>query len=138
MRRAAREITFKFIFEYLFLHEKRDLSTLTAASVEQLDENDIIYVNTVYDGVIEKYDDIMARIAKHSGSFKPERIYKIDLAILILAVYEIAYMSDIPYGATANEAVELAKIYSTENSGGYVNGLLSSIIKEVSTECQQK
>mgnify|MGYP002516849677 CR=1 FL=1 len=56
-----------------------------------------------------------------------ERIFKIDLAILSRAIYEILFIDNIPVKVSANEAVELAKKYSTEKSYSFVNGVLATI-----------
>ena len=61
--------------------------------------------------------------------WKIDRISKVDLAILKLAIYEIKY-KDIPFKVVINEAVELAKKYGEDNSKNFVNGILASIIKE--------
>jgi N utilization substance protein B len=58
-----------------------------------------------------------------------ERIAKVDLAILRLALYEIQFRDDIPDSVAINEAIELAKKYSTDESGGFVNGVLGKIIR---------
>ena len=58
-----------------------------------------------------------------------ERISKIDIAILKLAIYEILY-SEVPYKVAINEAIELAKKYGDESSKKFINGILASIVKE--------
>ena len=72
-------------------------------------------------------------IDQYAGSFAYERLYKVDLSILLLATYEILY-TDIPFKVSVNEAVELAKTYSTEKSAAYINGILASIIKNRNKE----
>ena len=63
------------------------------------------------------------------SNWKIERISKIDLSLLELAIYEIKY-KEVPYKVAINEAVELAKKYGEENSKTFVNGILASIVKE--------
>ena len=63
------------------------------------------------------------------SDWKIDRISKIDLAILKLAIYEIKYKK-LPYKVVINEAVELAKKYGEDNSKKFVNGILASIVKE--------
>ena len=63
------------------------------------------------------------------SNWKIERISKIDLSLLELAIYEIKY-KEVPYKVAINEAVELAKKYGEENSKTFVNGVLASIVKE--------
>ena len=71
----------------------------------------------------------MEQIEKNLKSdWKIDRISKIDLSILELAIYEIEY-KDIPFKVVINEAVELAKKYGEESSKNFVNGILASIVK---------
>ena len=73
---------------------------------------------------------IKGKIEKNlKKDWKIDRISKVDLAILKLAIYEIKY-KDIPFKVVINEAVELAKKYGEDNSKNFVNGILASIIKE--------
>ena len=57
------------------------------------------------------------------------RLAKVDLTILRMAVYEMLYMPEIPVGATVNEAVELAKRFGEEKSPGFINGILGSVAR---------
>lgn len=127
-RRAARENLFKLIYEYNVTNaeNKFSLSLLTTG----MDEDDFLYVNTVYKGIIENRELLLEKIGRYSSSFAVSRIYKIDLALLLIAAYEIVFIDDIPDSVSANEATELAKVYSTEKSYSFVNGVLASIIKE--------
>ncbi len=70
-------------------------------------------------------------ISKNLKGWAKERISKIDLAILRLAIYEICFSQEIPPGVAVNEAVELAKEFSTEEAPAFINGVLGSIIKKV-------
>ena len=74
------------------------------------------------------------KIGKNSQGFALDRIYKVDLAILTVEIYEILFRDDIPYSVSANEATELAKKYSTDKSYAFVNGILASVIKEIGTK----
>ena len=60
-----------------------------------------------------------------------ERLSKVDISILRLAIYEILYRDDIPYKVSANEAVELAKTFSEDASPAFINGILAEIINEI-------
>lgn len=79
-------------------------------------------------GNLEKIDGM---IDKFSVRWKTSRLPKVDLAILRLALAEILYLDDIPYSVTINEAVELAKKYSTENSSRFINGVLGSAVRDI-------
>ena len=75
-----------------------------------------------------------SEIEKYAVGFKPDRIFKADMAALMLAIYEMKYMPDIPMSVSISEAVELVKTFSTEKSPTFVNGLLASVYKELSNK----
>ena len=76
-------------------------------------------------------DELLQRYAKN---WDLERMPAIDRALLRMGVFELAYRPDVPIGAAISEAVELAKRYSTDDSGKFVNGMLSRIAEEVRGE----
>jgi N utilization substance protein B len=127
MRKQAREQAFKLIFEYLFLKTKN--AEGLPEQPPQLSDTDKLYIDNVYGGVVKNFDELYADIAALSEDFKAERIFKVDLAILLLAMYEIKYADDIPDIVSVNEAVELAKVYSTDKSHTFINGILAAYIK---------
>jgi len=77
------------------------------------------------DGIIRQYI---------TAGWSMARIAKVDLAILRLAVYELAYMPDIPTRVCINEAVELAKTYGDDDAPAFVNGLLASAQRKIRPE----
>ncbi len=126
-RRDARETALKLIFEYIFTgEEKRDMVDEYTA---ELDGDDSSYINVVYFGVISHYDEIIEKISNTIEKFSLERLYKMDLAIIMLGIYEIVYMESIPYKVSVDEALNLAKKYSTEKSVKYINGVLSKFAR---------
>lgn len=127
-RATARESLFKIIYEYT-VREERDDFTLSLIS-SGMNDDDREYFASSYNGILEHKAEIFSRISSNSHGFAFDRIYKVDLAILMVAVYEIMYRDDIPDSVSANEATELAGKYSTDKSYSFVNGLLASVIKE--------
>lgn len=88
------------------------------------------YISDVVLGIDENKEEIEELIKKNLKSdWKIERISKVDLAILKLAIYEIKY-KELPYKVAINEAVELAKKYGEDTSKNFINGILASIVKE--------
>lgn len=83
----------------------------------------------------ELRDELDEDLQKVAVNWQVSRMPVIDRAILRMGVYELLYMHDIPPKVTINEAVELAKKYSTEKSGAFVNGLLDKIFQ---TRCPEK
>jgi N utilization substance protein B len=90
----------------------------------------IEYIEDAVNGIEKNKEVITEKIEKNlKQDWKIDRISKVDLAILKLAIYEINY-KEIPFKVVINEAVELAKKYGEDNSKNFVNGILASIIKE--------
>jgi len=125
-RSNARENVFKLVFEYVF-NKEEDISLLTDIIEEMKDEES--YIREIYNGVVSHYDELMGEISKYSEGFSIDRIYKVDLAILLVSLYEIKYVDSIPSKVSINEALNLAKAYSTEKSYKFINGILASVVK---------
>ena len=127
-RIKARETCFKLIFEFEFLKQKNETSLEEFLLSKDLEKEDIDFVNSVYDGVLAHDEELNEKIKKYLKGYTLERIFKIDLAILKLAIYEIDYQGE-SVSVIINEAVELSKKYSTDNGYKFVNGVLASVVK---------
>lgn len=88
------------------------------------------FSNSLVDGVLDNGEEIDRLIEKHALNWKISRISNVDRNILRIAVFELIYMSDIPSNVTLNEAIEIAKRYSDEQAGSFVNGVLDHLLKE--------
>lgn len=134
-RKNARENAFKCIYEYEFNKEK-DIEKLLESFYEENNCSDLEkeYIEEVTKGLVENIDDVDKVILKNLKNWSFERIAKIDLAILRLAIYEMNYIDNIPLKVSANEAVELAKTYGNTDSKSFVNGLLAKVIEEKKEE----
>lgn len=126
-RRDAREIAFKLIFEYDF--NKRNNSDVYEEYVASLSDDDKAYVNEVYYGVVAHYDEIKQKLEEVIEKFSFDRLFKVDNAILFLALYEILFVDSIPYKVSVDEALNLAEQYSTGKSVKYINGVLSKFAR---------
>jgi N utilization substance protein B len=134
-RRASRETAMKLLYQpEIRKTDDREQQIIQALEEGTFSDNDRRYINDVINGVYNNIFHIDSLIEKHSKGWKVNRISKVDLSILRLSIYEICYREDIPYSVSVNEAVELAKKYSSEDSGSFVNGILSKIpkLKEIS------
>lgn len=126
----ARDLLYKLVFENLFVDSEFSVSFNALLESTELSSDELDYVKSSYIDILKKKDEIVEIIKNNmSEKFNFQRIFKADLAILILAVYEIKY-SDLDYKIVINEAVKLAKKYSTEKSFAFVNGVLAKIVKE--------
>lgn len=128
-RSLARECVFKLVFEYVFNKEKND-EYLSEILDDDSNKSESGYIQEVYNGVINHYEEMLNEIKNVSSSFKLDRIFKVDLAILLVALYEIKYIKSIPNIVSVNEALNLSKIYSTEKSSGFINGILKNFVGE--------
>lgn len=127
MRKTARENAFKLIFESLINEEEPSLSYEELTS--ELTGDDREFFDALTGGVRAERSFLTDVITRFSDGFTADRVYKIDLALLLMASYEILFMPDVPDKVSVNEAVELAKEYSTDNSPAFINGVLASVIR---------
>ena len=127
-RRQAREEAFILIFEKAF----NDISTTEILEIAA-EARDLIpdeYIEKVFVGVFDNIEAIDDLISKNAVGWKIERISKTALSILRLAIYEIKFYGEIPESVSINEAVELSKKYATSADASFVNGILSTIVKD--------
>lgn len=131
-RSEIREQAFKLIYS-LEIQKKENLEEQIDLYLESnniTSQNAIEYIKDAILGIERNKEEISKYIERHlKAEWKIERISKMDLAILKLAVYEIKY-KDLPFKVVINEAVELAKKYGEDSSKNFVNGILASIVKE--------
>ncbi len=127
-RRQAREQAFILLFEKSFNTEASidDLIEL-AGELRMLEDDEFVtqLVHTACDN-LEAIDEF---IAANSRGWKINRIPKVSLAIIRLALAEILFIDDIPDGVSVNEAVELAKVYSTPEDASFINGILGTAVR---------
>ena len=131
-RSEIREEAFKLIYS-LEIQKKEPIEEQIELYIESngIDNKKAIeYIEDAVNGIEKNKEVITEKIEKNlKQDWKIDRISKVNLAILKLAIYEIKY-KDIPFKVVINEAVELAKKYGEDNSKNFVNGILASIVKE--------
>ena len=101
----------------------------------EIEENDAKeYIKDAILGINKNIVEIQGLIEKNlKADWKIDRISKIDLSLLKLAIYEIKY-KNIPYKVAINESLELAKKYGEETSKNFINGILASVVKELENQ----
>ena len=132
-RSASRENAFKLIYslEIQKTNNIEEQMELFFESNDIKDKEAKKYINNVILGIWENKEKILSSIEKNlKEDWQLNRISKMDLSILELAIYEIEF-SEVPYKVAINEAVELAKKYGEDNSRKFVNGILASIVKDM-------
>lgn len=141
-RRKAREYALQFLYaiDFIQISEDRksdDLKETLNTFWHEAGENDreiITFAEDIVSGTInncEKIDSIIQSVAEN---WTIVRMAAIDRNILRFAAYEILFKKDIPSAVTINEAIEIAKAYSTLESASFINGILDRIAKDISLE----
>ena len=129
-RRKSRELALQVLFQGELV-EQNDLLDFEEFCVHfQVNKKAIPYAKKLLDGVLEKSDVLNQLISKYAENWRLERMSVIDRNILRLAVYEVHYQNDVPTTVAINEAVEIAKRYSTDDSGPFINGILDAMARE--------
>ena len=129
-RKEAREALFCLLFETEFKgDENADKVYEISSENREIPEN--TYVRNGYFNICSNYELLDAIISKYARGWKADRLSKVSRSVIRLAVYEILYCKDIPFNVSVSEAVELAKRYGEDKARAFVNGVLSSIVKDV-------
>lgn len=128
MRTYAREMAFCKVFESLFDSTTNVDGIYDFTSLNN--EEDREFATTLLNLCLEHKDEIEDTISACLKDYSLQRLYRVDRAILCLAVAEIKYYKLTPFKIVINEAVNLAKKYGTEKSYSFVNGILKNIVEE--------
>lgn len=128
-KRKSREQAFIILFEKSFNSELTIDEILNIAI-----ESEVIEKNKMTADIVRKaeehIDEIDAVIEKNLKGWSKARISKVSLAILRMAVCEMKYFDKVPVGVSINEAVEICKVYGSDEDKGFVNGILGAIARE--------
>jgi len=127
-RRSLREQIFKLLFRVEF-NSKEEMEEQCRLFLEheeiEISEKDADYIVGKYAAVLDKLEEIDSLINAKAKGWSTERMGKVDLTIIRLAVYEMKFDDSVPEGVAINEAVELAKKFGQDESSGFVNGVLA-------------
>ncbi len=128
-RSELREHIFKMLFlvEFNGEEEMPEQVALYLDQIENLTEENREYIEKKHAAIAGKVEEIDELLNLHTTGWKTTRMNKVDLTILRLAVYEIKWDEDVPAGVAINEAVELAKKYSSDEGPSFVNGVLGKV-----------
>ena len=125
-RRAARQCVLKALFAYQF--SKNDtIDQLVSENPELKDNND--FIQSLFDIVLEHVKLTEDIIKSHLENWEIDRVALIDKILLKMGICEIYFIDDIPPKVTISEMVEIAKIYSTDESPVFINGILDAVFK---------
>ena len=129
-RRTARETAFELLFEHEFRNDEEAADIFrTAEEIRDFEYDE--YVERIYFGVIDNLNEVDGLISSRAIGWKTERMTKVSLSILRIAVYEMRFCKDIPFSVSINEAVEMTKKYDDEKAPSFVNGILNGIAENL-------
>ncbi|MCX6367182.1 MAG: transcription antitermination factor NusB [Armatimonadetes bacterium] len=129
-RRAARETALRILYMMEVGKTPRDIAQQETVEANKLDEEAAEFSCLLVDGTLSHQDDADIAIAQHATHYPLDRQTIVDRNILRIAATEILFdLSGAPYGVVANEAVELAKKYSTPEAAKFINGVIGGLIR---------
>ncbi|MBR5375669.1 MAG: transcription antitermination factor NusB [Lachnospiraceae bacterium] len=128
-RSALREKVFVLLFESQF-NDPADMPEQArlylTESEEACDDESAAYIEDRFNSIIKTIPTLDELIQEHSSGWSLDRIGKVELSVLRLAVWELKFDDDIPAGVAINEAVNLAKKYGQDGAGSFINGILAN------------
>lgn len=128
-RKEVRELLMQMLFQ-MSIHDDYGIEIKNKFIKEFMADSDQLdYFNKTYEIITHNMKEIDEKIDQCSSNWKIDRISKVELAVLRVAIGEILFIEDIPNSVSANEAVELAKKFGGNDSGKYVNGILGKILR---------
>jgi N utilization substance protein B len=131
-RRSGREAALQMLFQLEASGVSSDQAiTLFWRTFEDADPEGKAYADACVRGVAEHLDVIDKRVTAASQNWRLERMSRVDRNLLRLGTYELMFRSDVPRAVILDEAVELAKSFGTDESSGFVNGVLDRIATDI-------
>lgn len=132
-RKKSREVVYKLLFGTTFKMPQENRAEFEhglslVLEGDSLEQSEREYIEQTYLGVTENFPQLMKQIESNLKGYTLDRLYKTDITVLLLAIFEIE-SGKVPAKVAINEAVELAKKYGSEKSGPFVNGVLSGVLR---------
>jgi len=132
VRRDAREAAVQYLYQREMQGDQSDQGLEEFYEMRGLSPSGRRFCDELLQGWMQHREEIDQVIARNARNFEFHRLSAVDRNVLRIACHEILYRSDIPAPVAINEAIEIAKKYSTEDSGKFVNGVLDNIRKQKS------
>ena len=136
-RTRARELVLKCLYAYESLGGNSDQVFEQTCGGSSQDVETLEFASNLYRTIVSSLDEIDHHITVHAANWDLERVAIVDKNILRIAICELFYFPDIPAKVSINEAIEMAKKYSTIDSAGFINGILDAIYKLNETRLQE-
>ena len=129
-RRIIREKALQILYAYEMNHEGHK-ETMLSLLEDVDDKSDKEFANELITRVIKHSSELDSKIQERVANWEMNRIALIDKVLLRIGICELLYFPDIPPKVSINESIEIAKEYSTERSGKFINGILDAILTEL-------
>jgi N utilization substance protein B len=136
-RRISRELALRCLYQTDVVATSPEEAMATVFLPDRHPEATLAFARQLVEGTCAHREEIDRVIQRHARGWTLERMAHVDRNIMRLAIYELLHLPDIPPGVAVDEAVELAKRYSTAESGRFVNGVLGNVIRTLEGERAQ-
>ena len=133
-RRKSREIAVQILYQIEIMEQTPLQGIKLFLNNFPVKENTVSYARELVFGVCDKIDELDSEIEKFSQHWKTDRMTSIDRNILRLATYELLFNKEIPEKVSINEALEIAKRFSSNDSSSFINGVLDAIAKSIKSK----
>ena len=135
-RRIAREAVLQALYAYEITKEKRDKVLKDIINRQSYDNDMKNFITSLFNFSIDNKEWCEEQIKTRLNNWEFDRVALLDRLLLILAISEIHFIDDVPPKVSISEAIEIAKQYSTEESAGFVNGVLDNIYKTMENKVE--
>lgn len=127
-RRKAREYALQALFQVDFVEGKPEMPAFWSDKQEPQDVME--FTDSIVKGALSALGDIDRELQEACENWKLDRLAAVDRAIMRMAAYELIYRNDIPPAVSINEALEIAKKFSSQESASFINGILDRIARK--------
>ncbi len=128
-RKYARESTMKLLYQMEVNSDFTEDAIQIFFENYTFDNGEKLYIEMAVETIIENLANIDFHIKNNIEGWEINRLAKVDLSILRIAIYEMLYRKDIPVQVSINEAIEISKKYSTDESSKFINGVLGGFVR---------
>lgn len=128
-RKYARESTMKLLYQMEINLDFSDKAINIFFENNSFNAGERAYIEDAIKVIVENLEEIDSYIDNHIEGWEVHRLARVDLSTLRIAIYEIIYREDRPIEVSINEAIEIAKKYSTDESSKFINGVLGSFVR---------
>ena len=129
-RRKAREGVLEALFSHQFSDVEREITIKRVLENAPEREENIAFINALFNSVMDNYEWVDQIIETHLQNWEFNRVAKVDKILLRMGICEIYFLDDIPPKVSISEMVEISKVYSTDESPVFINGILDTVYKD--------